>query len=70
MKDEPSETEAERGNPNEQSGGTICTTAPVSHAVGRRSPQGVPLGDIFKNSQKSELPFGYLALLEAGKYDG
>lgn len=51
-------------------GATICTTAPVSHAVGRRPPQRAPQGDSFKNSQKSELPFGYLALPEAGKYDG
>lgn len=39
-----------------------CPNEPI---VGR-GPNGVPQRDIFKELTKSELPFGYLALPEAG----
>lgn len=63
VKSKLSETESERGSPNEQSEGHPCTIAPENHAADRDPSKGAPWRDIFK-----ELLFQYLALPGAGRY--
>lgn len=65
VKSKLSETESERGSPNEQSEGHPCTIAPENHAADRDPSKGTPWRDIFK-----ELLFQYLALPGAGRYAG